>query len=110
MYYGRKWKAWRSVLACSLILGAIAVLQVGFVFVIRKPYANGTEWPVLMMGIIACVMLIFGYIPIPFELIKRRGRVVGVNFYFLLLDSSGAFFSLISLGESNISWLIRVKC
>lgn len=42
--------------------------------------------------------LLSGYVPIPFELIKRRGRVVDIDFWFLLLDSSGALFSLMSLG------------
>lgn len=50
------------------------------------------------MGILACIMLIGGYVPIPFELIKRRGRVIGIDFIFLAIDWSGAFFSLMSLG------------
>ena len=55
MYYGRKWRAWTSALALSAILLAIAVLQVVFVLVIRGPYSRGVSWPVLTMGIIACI-------------------------------------------------------
>ena len=80
------------------MLALVAVLQVVFVLVIRGPYSRGVSWPVMTMGIVACIMLLSGYLPIPFELIKRRGRVVGVDFWFLLLDSSGALFSLLSLG------------
>lgn len=98
MYYGRKWKAWTAALALSAILITNGVLQVVFVLVLRGPYSRGLSWPVVMFGIIACIILISGYLPLPFELVKRRGRCIGIDFWFLLLDSSGAFFSLMSLG------------
>ena len=101
MYYGRKWKAWLSILVCSTMFAVIAALQVTFVLVIRGPYSRGVSWPVETLGILACVVLVSGYFPIPFELIKRRGRVVGVDFWFLLIDSSGALFSLMSLGTCS---------
>jgi len=71
----------------------------------------------MTFGIIACVTLLSGYAPIPFELVKRRGRVVGIDFWFLLVDSCGAFFSLMSLGTFSsvgyqsilISWLQSLK-
>ena len=47
----------------------------------------------------AFVLLISGYVPIPFELAKRRGRVVGIDFVFLTIDWIGAFFSLMALGK-----------
>ena len=81
------------------MLAAIAGAEAGLVFAIRGPYAKGVEWPLTFMGILATVMLIGGYIPIPFEMIPRRGRAKGINFLFLALDSSGAFFSLMSLGK-----------
>jgi hypothetical protein len=75
-----------------------AALQILFVFVIRGPYSRGVSWPVLVIGIIAFLVLIAGYLPIPFELIKRRGRIVGIDLIFLTIDWFGAFFSLMSLG------------
>ena len=99
MYYGRKWRAWTAALALSIMLVIVAVLQVVFVLVIRGPYSRGVSWPVTTFGIIACIVLISGYVPVPFELVKRRGRVVGVDLLFLLIDSSGALFSLMSLGK-----------
>lgn len=80
------------------MLSLIAALQVVFVLVIRGPYSRGVSWPVETMGIIATITLLAGYIPVPFELIRRRGRVVGIDLLFLLMDCSGAFFSLMSLG------------
>lgn len=80
------------------MLVTFAALQVVFVLIIRGPYSRGVSWPVETMGIIATVTLLAGYIPIPFELIRRRGRVVGIDLLFLLIDWCGAFFSLMSLG------------
>ena len=77
-------------------------LEVMLVLVIRGPYERGVSWPVITMGIVACVTLLSGYVPIPFELVKRRGRVIGISFVFLVLDSFGALFSLMSLGGYHI--------
>lgn len=78
-----------------------AALQAGLVFAIRPPYQRGVEWPVLLVGILAFILLIAAYLPIPFELMKRRGRVVGIDFIFLGIDGAGAFFSLMSLVAQN---------
>jgi hypothetical protein len=64
---------------------------------IRPFYAQGIDWPVMTIGVIAFIMLIAGFVPIPFELLKRRGRVVGFDFLFLGIDWCGAFFSLMAL-------------
>lgn len=76
---------------------AFAAVQAGLVFAIRPPYAKGVSYPVTVVGIFAFIMLISGYLPIPLELLKRRGRVVGIDFVFLGIDWFGAFFSLMSL-------------
>ena len=78
-----------------------AAIQTGLVYAIRPAYSKGIEWPVLLVGIIALLALIGGYFPIPFELLKRRGRVVGIDFIFLAIDWTGAFFSLMSLVAQN---------
>lgn len=74
-------------------------LQGLLVWLLRKAYyEKHLEWPMTLIGSVAFVLLISGYIPIPFELMKRRGRVVGIDFFFLAIDWFGAFFSLMSLG------------
>lgn len=87
-------------MTCATILSINAGCQVAFVLILRPRYNRGLEWPVLLFGILAFICLAIGYIPIPFELIKRRGRIVGLSLLFLLIDWSGAFFSLLSLGLS----------
>ena len=57
-----------------------------------------------LIGVVAAALLIVGYLPVPFELWKRRGRVVGIDFVFLTIDWLGAFFSLMALGE--FSWCL----
>jgi hypothetical protein len=56
-----------------------AGVEIGLIFAIQPAYSRGLEWPVLLIGIVAFVTLISGYLPIPFELLKRRGRVVGIG-------------------------------
>lgn len=93
----RKWRAWTASLLLLALLAIFAGIEAGLVFAIRPPYSRGLEWPVLLVGIIAFLTLISGYMPIPFELLKRRGRVVGIDFVFLAIDWNGAFFSLMAL-------------
>jgi len=54
-----------------------------------------------MMAIIASVILALGLIPPYFELAKRKGRVIGIDFIFLTVDWFGAFFSLMALVAQN---------
>ena len=53
------------------------------------------------MGIVAAILLAAGLIPPYFELWKRSGRVVGINFVFLTIDWMGAFFSLLGVVAQN---------
>lgn len=83
------------------LLAIFAGVEAGLIFVIRPAYSKGVDWPVLLVGIIAFITLVSGYLPIPFELLKRRGRVVGIDFVFLTIDFFGAFFSLLALVAQN---------
>lgn len=80
------------------MLAINAGCQVTFILLLRPRYEDGLEWPVFVFGLLATICLLSGYIPIPFELTKRRGRIVGISLLFLLIDWSGAVFSLLSLG------------
>ncbi|KAF1848760.1 PQ loop repeat protein [Cucurbitaria berberidis CBS 394.84] len=101
LVYGRKWRTWTATLLLVTLLVIFAGLEAGLIFAIRPAYSRGIEWPVLLIGIVAFVTLISGYFPIPFELLKRRGRVVGIDFVFLTIDWCGAFFSLMALVAQN---------
>ncbi|EAZ63653.1 hypothetical protein PICST_34004 [Scheffersomyces stipitis CBS 6054] len=72
-------------------------LEVGFILWLRPVYRHGTHWPLLIIGIIASILLAVGLVPPYFELAKRQGRVVGINFVFLFMDSMGALLSMLSI-------------
>ncbi|KAF2730297.1 PQ loop repeat protein-like protein [Polyplosphaeria fusca] len=97
LIYGRKWRQRNAYILLIVLLALFAGIQVGLVFAIRPAYAHGTSWPVIFIGIIAFILMISAFLPIPLELMKRRGRIVGIDFVFLAIDWCGAFFSLLSL-------------
>ncbi|CDK24167.1 unnamed protein product [Kuraishia capsulata CBS 1993] len=72
-------------------------MEFGFIFWLKPVYRHGTHWPSLVFGILASIVLAAGLLPPYFELAKRKGRVVGINFFFLSMDCSGAVFSMCSV-------------
>ncbi|VEU24368.1 DEKNAAC105634 [Brettanomyces naardenensis] len=82
--------------------------ELGFGIPLKKVYRDGTHWPMLVFGIIASVLLVLGLVPPYFELAKRQGRVVGINFFFLAMDSSGAIFSMASTCVSKIDIMAMI--
>lgn len=83
-------------------------LEIGLILWLRPLYERDIKWPMLVIGIIASVLLALGLVPPYFELWKRKGRVVGINFIFLIMDSSGALFSLLSVVVGNMDVLSLV--
>ena len=72
------------------------------IFTLRPLYDRRVAWPIMLVGIVAAILLAAGLLPPYFELWKRSGRVVGINFLFLTIDWLGAFFSLMALVAQNI--------
>lgn len=101
LYYHDDWRVWTATLATILVAVGFAVTEAILILTLRGPYYRGIEWPMMMMAIIASVMLALGLIPPYFELAKRNGRVIGINFVFLTVDWAGAFFSLMALVAQN---------
>lgn len=94
-----KWRVWTVTLLTVVIGVACAALELLLVFVMRGPYSKGLSWPVTLIGVLAALLLFVGYVPVPLEIAKRRGRVVGIDFIFLTMDWLGAFFSLMAIGK-----------
>jgi len=84
-------------MALAFLMVVCGALEFAIVYTIRPLGARGVSWPISLVGIIACIMEFCGFFPVPFEIIKRRGRLVGFDFTFLAIDWMGAFFSLMSL-------------
>lgn len=90
----------------AAILGAFCAsaigMEIGFILWLRPLYRKGLHWPALIFGILASIFLALGLIPPYFELAKRKGRVVGINFVFLFIDSLGAWLSIVSVCLGNM--------
>lgn len=84
------------------------ILEVGFIPWLKPLYAKGTHWPALVFGIISGIVLAAGILPLYYELFHRQGRVVGISFVFLSIDSLGAYLSIISviLGTMDVMGIV----
>ncbi|KAF2868072.1 hypothetical protein BDV95DRAFT_580181 [Massariosphaeria phaeospora] len=99
LYYHNHYKAWSAALTTLLVAASFAVSEAILILTLRGPYKRGVEWPMIMMAVSASVIQALGLIAPYFELAKRSGRVIGIDFTFLTVDFAGAFFSLMALGN-----------
>ncbi|KAK2834931.1 hypothetical protein FQN49_006771 [Arthroderma sp. PD_2] len=101
LYYDSKYpkvKAIAITVVSGVLMGGIEAL---FILVLQGPYRQGTTWPALVFGVIAGVLLTIGLAPAYWELWKRNGRVIGISWLFLSIDSLGALFSLLALAAEG---------
>lgn len=98
LVYAPRSYSWIKVSAAMTVLvAAMAGIEAGCIIPFEPLYDRGITWPNLLVGIIAAVLLAVGLLPPYFELWKRGGQVVGINFIFLTIDTLGALFSIFSL-------------
>ncbi|KAH8725474.1 hypothetical protein GQ44DRAFT_772141 [Phaeosphaeriaceae sp. PMI808] len=97
LYYHNKWRAWTAAVATIALAGSFALMEMVLILTLRGPYSRGVQWPMMLMAISASVIQVIGLIPPFFELAKRNGRVIGIDFWFLTIDYAGAFFSLMAI-------------
>lgn len=97
-----KLSRWKILLIFGSYVIVSVALELGFILWLRRLYDNGTKWPTLIFGVIASVLLAAGLVPPYFELAKRKGRVVGINFLFIFIDMNGALFSMLSVIVGNM--------
>lgn len=114
----RKWPVWKATLLALTIACVFAGVEAALILTLRvsnlfpssqiitnnpnKPlYLRGHETPIFIIGIIAAILLALGLLPPYGEMYKRHGRVVGINWIFLAMDWSGAFFSLMAVVTQN---------
>lgn len=85
-----------------MIVGvAFGGIEALLILTLRPLYDRQIAWPIMIVGIVAAILLAAGLLPPYFELWKRSGRVVGINFVFLTIDWLGAFFSLMGVVAQN---------
>ncbi|KAI1492929.1 PQ loop repeat-domain-containing protein [Biscogniauxia mediterranea] len=101
LLYFHKWELWQVIVvgtATTLVFGGI---EAALILTLEPLYAEGNEMPIVVVGIVASILLAVGLLPPYREAWKRKGRIVGINWVFLCMDSLGAFFSLMSLAAQN---------
>ncbi|KAI9929942.1 hypothetical protein AWENTII_003606 [Aspergillus wentii] len=101
LYYNHNYslvKVLAVVLGTSALFGGIEAL---LILTLRIPYNKGVTWPDIVVGVVATVLLASGLIPPYFELRKRDGRVIGINWVFLSIDTFGGLFSLFALAAQG---------
>ncbi|CAK37460.1 uncharacterized protein An01g15060 [Aspergillus niger] len=90
----------KATLACVGLLAVMGGLEALLILTLRWsqiPNNKGITWPDILVGAIATVLLAGGMLPIYFELGKRQGRVIGINWVFLCIDTLGGLFSIFAL-------------
>ncbi|KAL2128887.1 hypothetical protein VTI74DRAFT_8508 [Chaetomium olivicolor] len=114
LLYGKKWPAWKATLMAFVVAAVFAGVEAALILTLTPIYNAGNETPIMIVGIIAAVLLAAGLLPPYGELWKRRGRVVGINWVFLAMDWSGAFFSLMALVAQNtfdlVGGIVYIAC
>ncbi|KAK8075831.1 hypothetical protein PG997_010494 [Apiospora hydei] len=112
LMYSYNWATWKATALGLAVTLAFGGLEAALILTLRVIYERGNETPPLVVGVIASILLAGGLVPPYGEIWKRRGRVVGINWVFLSMDCSGAFFSLMALlgiFASHLVWLLRTR-
>lgn len=79
LHYAHGWKPWSSTvvaLSTGILYGGV---EAALILTLRPLYEHGTEWPMILIGVIASILLAGGLLPPYFEIWKRKGRVVGIG-------------------------------
>ncbi|TGJ88347.1 hypothetical protein E0Z10_g462 [Xylaria hypoxylon] len=97
LLYAHKWPLWKVLIVTIGTAATFAGVETALILTIRPVYKAGNDTPIIVIGVVAAILLAAGLLPPYGEAWKRRGRIIGINFVFLTMDSLGAFFSLLSL-------------
>ncbi|KAI9671229.1 MAG: hypothetical protein M1829_004636 [Trizodia sp. TS-e1964] len=97
LIYHCKWSTLKASIVTIATGIAFGTTEATLILTLRGVYNRGISYPMTIVGVIAAVLLAIGLLPPYFEIWKRNGRVVGINFTFLTIDFMGALFSLLAL-------------
>ncbi|KUJ09837.1 PQ-loop-domain-containing protein [Mollisia scopiformis] len=101
LIYHDKWPVWKASTLGFVVWALFGGAEAALILTLRPLYDRGIDFPMIILGVIASILLALGLLPPYLEIWKRRGRVIGINWIFLTIDWSGAFFSLMALVAQN---------
>lgn len=95
-YYDTIWGWVRAAMAATLLGLLIGGIEVGLYFGLRLAHSRGSDWPLVLMAVLAAVLLSLGVLRHYVEIFKARS-VQGISFLFVSLDAAGDLVSILSL-------------
>ncbi|KAE9365343.1 hypothetical protein N431DRAFT_496451 [Stipitochalara longipes BDJ] len=101
LIYHDQWPAWKASSIAGIIWLVLGGLEAALILTLKPLYDRGIDFPMIILGVVASILLAVGLLPPYIEIWKRRGRVIGINWIFLTIDWMGAFFSLMALVAQN---------
>ena len=95
-YYEHRWSVAKALAVVLPIGSAMAGIEVGLIFALRKGKQRGVEWPVTLMAVLAAVFLALGVLRHYWDIYQHR-TVRGISFFFVGLDAMGDLTSILSV-------------
>jgi hypothetical protein len=95
-YYEHKWSVAKALAVVLPIGCAMAGIEVGLIFALRKGKQRGVVWPVTLMAVLAAVFLALGVLRHYWDIYQHR-TVRGISFFFVGLDAMGDLTSILSV-------------
>jgi hypothetical protein len=84
LHYASNYRAWTAALIAAATGLVCAGVETALILTLQPIYRRGIEWPMLVIGIVASILLAVGLIPPYFEIFKRKGQVIGIGMTHLL--------------------------
>ncbi|OLL24948.1 putative membrane protein [Neolecta irregularis DAH-3] len=91
------WSKLRCLFVFTAIGTSLGTVEAAGALLLRTPEINGVDWPMILLGVIAALLICGGLLPPYFDIMKHNWEVRGLSFIFLIVDMLGAFFSLLSI-------------
>ena len=95
-YYEHKWSVPKALAVVLPIGCAMAGIEIGLIFALRRGKQRGVEWPVTLMAVLAAVFLALGVLRHYWDIYQHR-TVRGISFFFVGLDAMGDLTSILSV-------------
>lgn len=95
-YYGNRWRRRKIAFVALPTAAAMAGIQLGLIYALRKGKAQRVEWPGALMASLSACFLCLGVLRHYVDIWHER-TVRGISFQFVALDALGDLTSLLAV-------------